>query len=46
MWLKKQLSEDSDRKFVIGCHLYDGVRFNSYKMWNDEAHKQYVDLLE
>jgi len=46
MWLRDQLREDSDRKFIIGCHVYSGARYNSYKMWNDEATNVYVGLVE
>lgn len=29
-WLREQLSEESDRKFILGSHVYTGARYKSF----------------
>ena len=45
-WLAEQLSEKSNRKFILGCHVYSGARYNSKQMWNDKSMKVYFSLIE
>ena len=44
-WLKRQLREDSGRKFVILNHVYAGARYQTFSLWNDYANQIYFELL-
>ena len=44
-WLKEQLSEKSDRKFIILAHVYGGARSKEHTMWNSYPNKVYFELI-
>ena len=44
-WLKRQLRESSDRKFIILNSVYAGVRYQTFSLWNDYANQIYFELL-
>lgn len=45
-WLKEQLSEESDRKFILLCHVYGGTREQNVGMWNSYPNKVYFELIK
>ena len=45
IWLEQQLSENSDRKFIILDHVYAGSRYQSFSLWADKPTKTYFDIL-
>jgi hypothetical protein len=45
-WLDEQLREDSDRKFIIICHVYPGARYGTQQMWFDGYSSAYFAMLE
>ena len=44
-WLREQLGEESDRKFILASHVYFGARYNSFQLWSDEASEAYLQVL-
>ena len=50
-WLEDQLSDDSNRKFIITSHIYPGIRYNAKEeqgeqLWDTENTETYFKLLE
>lgn len=44
-WLREQLTEDSDRKFILTSHVYGGTRYKAFQMWSTKANEAYFKLL-
>lgn len=45
-WLKEQLAENTDRKFIIISHTYGGARQKETAMWNTYPNAVYFEILE
>ena len=45
-WLRKQLEEDSDRKFILTSHVYAGARYASWALFLENANAAYFEILE
>ena len=44
-WLEQQLSEKTDRKFILISHVYAGTRYKDFVMWEDTPSKKYFEIL-
>lgn len=45
-WIREQLTEDSDRKFILCSHVYPGARYKDFQLWNNPPNIAYFEIIE
>ena len=45
-WLRKQLEEESDRKFILASHVYAGTRYEDFNLFNKLPNEAYFKILK
>ena len=46
LWLREQLEEESDRKFILASHVYAGTRYKDFSLFNELPNEDYFQILK